>query len=101
MIGRVLGYPVEIVIPENASLERKKRLLAHGARLTFTDALKGYDEALREGHRRDHTETGRSLFCAQFRNPLYWRAPYEHTAPAILRRAVRRRTQLVSGSGGG
>src|SRR3989454_11667296 len=48
MIGRVLGYPVEIVIPANASLERKKRLLAHGARLTFTDALKGYDEALRE-----------------------------------------------------
>src|SRR3989442_7052132 len=49
MIGRVLGYPVEIVIPENASLERKKRLLAHGARLTFTDALKGYDEAAPRG----------------------------------------------------
>ena len=38
MIGRVLGYPVEIVIPENASLERKKRLLAHGAQLIFTSA---------------------------------------------------------------
>src|SRR5262245_15184487 len=47
MIGRVVGVPVEIVIPDNASAERKKRMRAHGARLTFTDALLGYDQALR------------------------------------------------------
>src|SRR3989442_11910305 len=84
MIGRVLGYPVEIVIPANASLERKKRLLAHGARLTFTDALKGYDEALREVHRRYHTDTERYFFCDQYSNPDNWRAHYETTAPEIL-----------------
>src|SRR5215831_7781349 len=33
MVGRLLGVPVEIVIPDNASNERKKRLVAHGARL--------------------------------------------------------------------
>src|SRR5437867_3078013 len=84
MIGRVLGYPVEIVIPENASLERKKRLLAHGARLTFTDALKGYDEALREVHRRYHTDTERYFFCDQYSNPDNWSAHYETTAAEIL-----------------
>lgn len=52
MVGRIIGYPVEIVIPKNASTERKKRLLAHGAQLIYTDALNGYDEALREVHRR-------------------------------------------------
>jgi cysteine synthase B len=52
MVGRIIGVPVEIVIPDNASAERKKRMLAHGARLTFTDALLGYDEALREVRRR-------------------------------------------------
>ena len=52
MIGRMLGVPVEIVIPDNASTERKKRLQAHGARLVFTDAIQGYDEALREVRRR-------------------------------------------------
>ena len=31
MIGAVLGYRVVLVMPENASQERKKRLLAHGA----------------------------------------------------------------------
>src|SRR6266852_7838465 len=51
MGGRIIGFPVEIVIPDNASTERKKRMLAHGAQLVYTDALKGYDEALREVHR--------------------------------------------------
>src|ERR671922_109840 len=46
MVGRIIGVPVEIVIPDNASAERKKRLAAHGARLVVTDALLGYDEAL-------------------------------------------------------
>ena len=55
MIGAVLGYKVELVMPENASEERKKRLLAHGANLIFTDAQKGYDEALYEVKRRYQT----------------------------------------------
>ena len=50
MIGAVLGYEVELVIPENASQERKKRMQAHNANLVFTDAVHGYDEALREVH---------------------------------------------------
>ena len=48
MIGAVLGYEVELVIPENASQERKKRMQAHNANMIFTDAVHGYDEALRE-----------------------------------------------------
>src|SRR2546422_8210810 len=39
MVGRIIGYPVEIVIPDNASTERKKRMLAHGARLVSTEPL--------------------------------------------------------------
>jgi threonine synthase len=63
MVGRIIGSPVEIVIPDNASAERKKRMLAHGAQLVYTDALKGYDEALREVHRRSETDTQRYFFC--------------------------------------
>ena len=37
MIGAILGYQVKLVMPENASEERKKRLIAHGADLVFTD----------------------------------------------------------------
>ncbi|MDE0745359.1 MAG: pyridoxal-phosphate dependent enzyme, partial [SAR202 cluster bacterium] len=52
MVGAILGFPVELVMPENASEERKKRLKAHGANLIFTDAQLGYDEALYEVKRR-------------------------------------------------
>jgi cysteine synthase B len=68
MIGRIIGFPVEIVIPDNASTERKKRLLAHGARLIFTDAIQGYDEALREVHRRHTAAPDRYFFCDQYSN---------------------------------
>ena len=47
-IGGALGVDVKLVIPDNASNERKKRILAHGATIHFTKAQDGYDEALRE-----------------------------------------------------
>src|SRR5262250_2700348 len=74
MVGRMIGHPVEIVIPDNASAERKKRMLAHGARLIYTDGLKGYDEALREVHRRAEADPRRYFFCDQYSNADNWRA---------------------------
>ena len=61
MLGAALGYPVALVVPENASLERRKRIVAHGARLITTDALKGYDEALREVHRLAEAANRRAI----------------------------------------
>ena len=52
MIGATLGYKVALVMPENASEERKKRLLAHGAEIIYTDPMLGYDETLHEVKRR-------------------------------------------------
>jgi cysteine synthase B len=101
MVGRIIGYPVEIVIPDNASTERKKRLLAHGARLTYTDALKGYDEALREVHRRHDADAERYFFCDQYSNEDNWRAHYETTAVEILEQTGGRLTHLVVGVGTG
>src|SRR5262249_58745738 len=65
MIGGIIGVPVEIVIPENASLERKKRLRAHGARLVFTDAQLGYDEALPAVRRRRKNDPEHDFLCDQ------------------------------------
>ncbi|HAE33177.1 MAG: PLP-dependent cysteine synthase family protein [SAR202 cluster bacterium] len=87
MIGAVLGYEVELVMPENASEERKKRLVAHGANLVFTDAQKGYDEALYEVKRRYESDPDKYFYCDQysnFNNPL---AHYETTAAELLEQA--------------
>jgi len=101
MIGSVLGVDVEIVIPDTASAERKKRIAAHGARLTFTDAIQGYDEALREARRRYEANPDRYFFCDQYGNEGNWRAHYETTAEEILAQAGGRLTHFVAGVGTG
>jgi len=101
MIGRMIRLPVEIVIPGNASAERKTRLRAHGARLVMTDPLLGYDEALREVNRRARANPDRYFFCDQYGNDDNWRAHYETTAEEILDQTGGRLTHLVAGVGTG
>jgi cysteine synthase B len=101
MLGAALGYPVELVVPGNASEERKKRILSHGARLVFTDPVEGYDAALREVHRRDRENPGKYFFCDQYANDNNWRAHYESTAAEILEQTGGRLTHFVCGVGTG
>ena len=101
MIGRMIGFPVEIVIPDNASAERKKRLRAHGAHLVVTDALLGYDEALREVSRRAQADPDRYFFCDQYGNDDNWRAHYETTAEEILEQTSGQITHVIAGVGTG
>lgn len=101
MIGAMLGYPVEIVVPGNASRERKLRIRAHGARLVETDPMLGYDEALREAHRRAESDPDRYFQPDQYANAHNWRAHYEETAAEILAQTGGRLTHFVAGVGTG
>lgn len=100
MIGAILGYSVELVMPENASEERKKRLVAHGANLVFTDAQKGYDEALYEVKRRFQKNPDRYFYCDQYSNLNNPLAHYETTAVELLDQAPFI-THFVAGVGTG
>ena len=84
MVGAILGFPVELVMPENASEERKKRLNAHGASLIFTDAQLGYDEALYEVKRRYEQNPDKYFYCDQYSNTNNPLAHYETTAVELL-----------------
>ena len=101
MIGAVLGYQVELVIPSNASEERKKRIQAHGANIIYTDAILGYDEALREVHRRHETTPDKYYFADQYKNENNWRAHYETTGIEILKQTAGQITHFVAGVGTG
>ena len=100
MIGAVLGYSVELVMPSNASEERKKRLVAHGANIVFTDPMLGYDETLREVRRRYEQDKDRYFYCDQYGNLNNPAAHYETTAEEILRQAPDV-THFVAGVGTG
>ena len=100
MIGAVLGYRVALVMPENASQERKKRLLAHGAEIIFTDPMLGYDETLREVKRRYEGEPERYFWCDQYSNAFNPQAHYDTTGEEILSQAPDI-THFVAGVGTG
>ncbi len=101
MIGAILGYQVELVIPDNASEERKKRIRSHGAQIIYTDALLGYDEALREVQRRYEAQPDRYFFKSQYDNDNNWRAHYDTTGQEIWKQTDGKITHFVAGVGTG
>ena len=100
-IGQVLGIPVKLVIPDNASAERKKRMRAHGAEIHHTSAHDGYDEALLEVRRLAAADPEGVFFCDQYGNEFNWRAHYETTAEEIWSQSEGRVTHFVCGVGTG
>ena len=100
MIGAVLGYKVKLVMPENASEERKGRLGAHGAEIHFTDPMLGYDETLREVRRLYEREPEKYFYCDQYSNQNNPMAHYETTAEEILQQ-MPEVTHFVAGVGTG
>jgi len=101
MLGAMMKIPVQIVVPGNASRERKMRIAAHGATLVQTDPMEGYDEALREGHRIAEREPDRFFHCNQYSNDNNWISHFHETAAEILLQTDGKLTHFVSGIGTG
>ncbi len=101
MIGAALGFPVELVMPENVSRERKQVVSAFGAKAIFSDPLEGSDGAIRlcrtilAGDRERYWKPDQYFNEA---NPL---AHFESTGPEIWRQTEGRVTHFVTGIGTG
>ena len=101
MIGSALGYKVEIVIPGNASRERRNRIMVHKAKLIETDPLEGYDEAVRKVHRIYEENQDKYFLCDQYANDDNWLSHYEGTAVEILSQVEKPVDHFVCGVGTG
>lgn len=101
MIGRVLGYPVELVVPANVSAERKQILSAYGAAVTYSDPMEGSDGAIRVC--RDILAGAPEKYFKpdQYFNPMNSQAHYENTGPEIYRQTDGKITHFVAGIGTG
>ena len=97
MIGAVKGYRVELVVPANVSDERKKTLLAYGAKLIFTDPILGSDGALLEAQRIYGKNPDRYFKGDQYNNSSNWKAHYDTTGVEILNQSKWRITHFVAG----
>ncbi len=101
MIGNALGLEVKIVLPGNASRERKDRIRAHGATIIETDPLEGYDEAIRYAHRLFEENPDKYFLCNQYKNDNNWKAHYYGTAKELITQVNGPITHFIGGVGTG
>ena len=87
MIGAVKGYPVEIVMSEAVSIERRKMIQAFGATVTLTDAKLGTDGAILKARQLVKDFPERYFMPDQFSNQYNQLAHYDGTAVEILEQA--------------
>jgi cysteine synthase len=100
LVGRLKGYQVKIVMPENMSEERKKLIKTLGAELILTPAdksIQGAVDKVQELQREDP----RVFVCQQFENPDNPRIHYEETAHELWRQIRGDIACFVAGVGSG
>lgn len=100
LVGRLLGYPVRIVMPEGMSEERKKLIRALGADLVLTPDAEGIKGAV-ERVRQMAAEDPRIFVPQQFENPDNPRVHYGQTAPELWKQMEGNLTCFVAGVGSG
>jgi cysteine synthase B len=97
MLATQLNLQINIVLPENSSVERIETMKAYGAKLILTPAEKGieYSRILAEETRKKKKLKG----LDQFSNDANWRAHYETTGPEIWQQTAGEISHFVSAMG--
>lgn len=98
MVGKQLGYPVTIVMPENMSEERQKIMKAFGAKLILTKAELSIDGAVSKA--KELYQTGHYYMPNQFANPSNLIAQ-QQTAKEALKQIGKPVDIFISGIGSG
>ena len=99
IIGIVKGYPVEIVMSEAVSVERRKIIRSYGGNVILTPAAEGTDGAIRRAHQLVAENPGKYFMPDQFSNAGNYQAHYENTAIEIWQQTEGEIDYLVSALG--
>lgn len=83
-LGKELGIKVTLLIPENASKERKEILQSLGAELIFTSGFGGTDEAQEQAEELAKKYPDTYFYANQYANENNWKAHYNGTAKEIF-----------------
>src|SRR5882672_7533190 len=99
MIGARRGYRVKLLMPANASVERKKLLKAYGAELVLTDPAQGSDGAFFETQKLYKEQPDLYFYPDQYGNSENPRAHYETTAAEIIEQTKGEVAHFIAGLG--
>jgi cysteine synthase B len=84
MIGRLKGYKVKVVMPENVSEERTQLLRAYGAEIVYSDGSLGTNGSIDVAHELVEKHPHDYLLMYQYGNSANPDAHYEGTGPEII-----------------
>ncbi len=100
MIGRLKGYKVTVVMPENVSVERVQLLEAYGAGIIYSDGSRGTNGSIEMAHDVLEKNPHDYFMLYQYGNPGNPGIHYETTGQEILN-ALPEVNMFVAGLGTG
>ncbi|NJY63804.1 cysteine synthase CysM [Salinimicrobium sp. CDJ15-81-2] len=97
MVARLLNLNIELVMPENSTVERVQTMRAYGAKVILTDADTGIEGA--RDYAEERMKNGNYFMLNQFGNDDNWQAHYHSTGPEIWKDTDEKITHFVSSMG--
>lgn len=82
-VGAARGYPVTLTMPETMSIERRKVLVALGARVVLTPGAGGMKAAIAKADEILASDPEKYVLLQQFKNPANPKIHEETTGPEI------------------
>mgnify|MGYP003341413447 FL=1 len=100
-VAAARGIPITLTMPETMSIERRKLLLAYGAKLVLTEGAKGMKGAVAKAEEIAASDPARYVLLQQFNNPANPAIHERTTGPEIWQDTDGQVDLLVCGVGTG
>ncbi|RMG62950.1 MAG: cysteine synthase family protein [Bacteroidetes bacterium] len=99
MLAAQIGIPITLIMPEDASVERKRILAALGVEMCYTPAELSSDEVFAFAQDMHARNPDRFCYLNQYDNSANWQAHYHGTAREIYEQTQGQVTHLATGLG--